>query len=157
VDGVIVVSGVGIRGELVNTITNDRLGRDSLIDNPYLRVNLGLDYNVSRIISDWDLFMMVQYAFDTGYDSDNISLRHFYEKMLLFRMELKISDWLSLEVRGAENLDRIDFMLQPEIAWTRLDNLKISVGADLFEGKQTGFFGGYNRNDRLRVKVKYSY
>jgi hypothetical protein len=56
VDGVIVVSGVGIRGELVNTITNDRLGRDSLIDNPYLRVNLGLDYNVSRIISDWDLF-----------------------------------------------------------------------------------------------------
>jgi hypothetical protein len=48
-------------------------------------------------------------------------------------------------------------MLFPEIRYQGIDNVEITAGIYLFDGKQETFLGGWKELDQTYVKIKYDF
>ncbi len=157
-----VLSRIGVRGEAAYTLTENRNGTDDLIDAPYLRVVGGLDYTWN-LFGGTELFAILQYAADLEVPrrrepnqespSDPIRFRHFYRRAGLLNAELRISEFLKPVLKAFVNLEKGDFVLQPEIRWVPLDGLAVTVGADLLGGGEGTFFGAFRKNSRARAQL----
>ena len=157
------LSKLGLRGELAYTLTEDRDGTDPQIDDPYLRVVGGIDYNFVDLIKDWDLFTIVQYALDTEVPKHGksnqegggvSSYRHFYQHAILLNAEFEFSEFSKLALQGIVNVEEGDYLLQPEFSWGLADGLNLTFGVDILGGGEDTFFGFFGSNDRIRIGLK---
>jgi hypothetical protein len=158
-----VLARVGIRGEAAYTLTEDRDGTNPLIDDPYLRVVGGLDYTFS-LSGDSSLFTILQYAGDFDVPSqsvrnqdsseDAIRFRHFYRQAALLNSELRLGEFFKIAMKAFVNLEKGDFLLQPEISWVPFDGLSVTAGSDILGGKTDTFFGRFRDNSRARLKLE---
>ena len=48
-------------------------------------------------------------------------------------------------------------MVRPRVSWGFEKNWRLALGADIFSGPQTGFFGRYNSADRIYTELRYSF
>nr|AEQ20481.1 hypothetical protein [uncultured bacterium CSL142] len=55
------------------------------------------------------------------------------------------------------SLDRDDWMFRPQVKWGFAKNWGLGVGADIFDGPPTGFFGQYRNRDRVYTDLRYSF
>jgi hypothetical protein len=69
---------------------------------------------------------------------------------LLLRRDL-LHDTLTPEVAWIHNVDHGDGLLRPRVRYALSDLLDVWLGLDVFYGSKHGFFGEFNRNDRVVV------
>lgn len=61
------------------------------------------------------------------------------------------------EVIFIRSFNRNEWLLQMKVDWTFQQNWRFTVGADIFEGDETNFFGRYDDTDRVYYELRYSF
>ena len=67
--------------------------------------------------------------------------------------------WRNVEAQALliHSLNRNDWMFRPRLTWNFERNWRAAVGADIFGGRSTGFFGRFEHNDRAYTELRYSF
>ncbi len=124
---------------------------------------IGCDYTKSDILFDHDLFIIVEYvgdhvthkgeALDTGTALDRV-----FRSAFATNMTYEFTDFTKLEIIGVIDFYQgDDFYIQPQLVHEVTDNLEITAGLDLLGGPRDTFFGEFKDNDRVYVKLKYTF
>jgi hypothetical protein len=163
-DVVTVISGWGLRGEAAYTLTSDPDARHPEVDDPYLRLVVGVDRTFSQIPVGQSVFVILQYALDTelpqrgpSNQSEVGGLRHFFRHALLLNSTWKYTEFVRVSVKGFVNLEEGDFVLQPALSWQPMDGMTLTLGGDVLGGRRGTFFGTFRDNDRVRVTISYQF
>ncbi|WP_156829893.1 hypothetical protein [Methylovulum miyakonense] len=61
------------------------------------------------------------------------------------------------EIAGIVSLTRSDFVIKPKLAYAINDAWKSTLGANLFGGEDTAFYGRMHDNSAVFVEVKFSF
>jgi uncharacterized protein DUF1302 len=159
-----VVNGWDLRGEAAYTLTTDSGARNPEVDDPYLRFTGGVGRTTRTTPVGESLSVILQYALDeevpqrgAANQEEFAGLRHFYRHAVAVNATWKYSEFLRLNGKGFVNLEDFDFALQTELSWQPIDAMTLAVGADFFGGRRNTFFGQFRDNDRVRVKVSYTF
>ncbi|MBI5207916.1 MAG: hypothetical protein HY934_09005 [Candidatus Firestonebacteria bacterium] len=164
-NGAATVSQYGFRSELAYVLTEDNKNNNILIDDPYLQFVIGADHTFLDIIRDWDLFMLIQYALDKelpvlgeeNQETESGKFKHFYRQAGLINSEFKFSEFKKIAIKGFRNLEKDDYIIKAEYIYKPVDVLEISISAEYPGGRKDGFFGYFDRNDRIIAGIKYYY
>ena len=73
---------------------------------------------------------------------------------LLINRSFLNEKWLA-EVMWIRNSNDNDGLVRPKVSYKGMDNLNLWVGADVFYGSALGTFGQFDRQDRVRIGVKW--
>jgi len=78
-------------------------------------------------------------------------------------VSVRLTQWLlyqtlKLALFAATSPTDVDYFLQPEIAYRVTDSLGLTVGANIFGGRnETTFFGQLEKNDNVYLNVRYDF
>ncbi|HZR02295.1 MAG TPA: DUF1302 family protein [Burkholderiales bacterium] len=117
-----------------------------------------LDYIVSFDLTPFEEGRLNVQAFQRVFFSHD-------EGILFERLETGISLLISTKVTPRwepelliiQSLNRGDRMVRPRINWYPQQNLRISVGVDVFDGDRFGEFGRFANRDRFYAEARYSF
>ena len=149
---------VGFWGEVALFFPEEiKSGQDVILSNePYLKYTFGIDYTFEN-----NIYLEAQYVhgFFTERGRGNLS------NFLLVSIERKfLNDDLTLSLSGgpgAKDLDEIKdsygTSLIPEISYRPYDNLELTMGIYLFEGKSGTLFGNLKDQDQLYFEIRRSF
>lgn len=144
----------GVRGEGAYFITDDRQRLNDFRNKPYFQYVLGIDRR-------WDkLYLLFQWLHEFTSEEQKFSyqdLNHVFQQSLMARVECSVGDYAQLAVKGVYNIAAEDYYLRPELNYDITGGLKLTVLADILDGPKNGFFGQYRNNDRVQVRMKYSF
>jgi hypothetical protein len=149
------VKGFGIRGEVSYTIP-----RNILFDDTYLQYVIGVDYTLSNILGNNNLFMLVQWIHELSENNTDYpwyDLNHVFQKTLMSRFELDLGYNGKLILQYFNNIYNHDQYIQPKLEYKLSDNIKATLLLDLLYGKDNSFFGNYSNNKRIQVKLNYNF
>lgn len=153
---------VGVRGEAAYFLTENRDGTDPLIDVPYLEYTLGVDYTFRDLLPDKDLFVLVEWAHqvqiphrDRAYGL--FDLNHVFRRSLFGKTELSLGAFARVLIEGAYNLATEDWWIRPGFEWSVIDGLELDARIDLLGGPEDSFFGAFEENRRIQLRLKYSF
>lgn len=161
VDGETFIGPWGLRGEAAYTITSSARAENPPIDDPYLRLVVGVNRTFSRILSTHDLYLNGQFLMDRevpsrGMDNQdivNVRLRHFFRYALTTEVEYRFNQFHVVRSQAFLDLQQGDYVVQVEFRWQPRDAMTWTFGSDLVGGPTGSFFGPYRRNDRVRVDL----
>ena len=147
------VSDFGIRGEAV-VKDNESFLTSSLtsVRNPTLFWVIGADY-----ISHNHWYYNLQFAYQHIFDYDPSILYFGTNNCFLFG-EIKkdlISDWLYAYIQFTRVLNDNSYYLSPQLKYTYIKNLEVTLGLNIFGGDYDSIMGRYDENDQLFFKLKY--
>lgn len=146
---------LGLRGEGAYFIP-----KDILIPNPYFRYVVGLDRNISNVIGQNNLFIIMQWIQEInekGIHYSTFDMNHLFKKSLMIRLQSDIAAIGNISIQALYNVDNRDYYIRPQVEFTVVDDVNFLVMADLFEGNKDAFFGIFDSNDRVLFKLKYSF
>lgn len=146
-----------LKGELVYTDGRQfNVSRPSqingLVTQDTLDYALGMDFNLpadTRL--NLQFFQRVFFA----HDPDIIPSKRESGASILINGELRQN--LEAQALLIHSLNRSEWMLRPRLIWRLERNWRMVVGADVFGGKSTGFFGRFNNNDRIFTELRFSF
>jgi len=124
---------------------------------------IGFDYKKSDILFDHDLFVIVEYiglheieeadAPETGTALDRVFMSAFATNITY-----EFTEFTKLEIVGIMDFYQgDDYYVQPQLVHEVTDDLSVTVGLDLLGGPRDTFFGEFKENDRVYVKLKYTF
>jgi hypothetical protein len=124
---------------------------------------IGVDYTKSDVIFDHDIFAIVEYVgeevtkegsgFDTGSAVDRVLV-----SAVAGNITYEFTDYTKLELRGAVDFHQgDDYFIQSQLVHDMTDDFEITVGLDILGGPSDTFFGRFRDNDRVFVKLKYTF
>ncbi len=159
---------LGVRTEAAYFLTEDRKGTDPLVDDPYVKVTSGLDYEFTNLIGDTDLTLIAQVALDEEFprrgalinQKEGVNLIHYFRYAAVGTASWKFSEYFKLDIPYYVNLQNADYLVKPEVTWSPADGLELSTAADIVGGNRTkadSFFKVFDRDDRVRAGAKYSW
>lgn len=153
---------VGVHGEAAYYLTEDWSGADPAIDDPYLHYVVGADYTFDDVLSDNDLFLLVEWSQEIQVPDRNMTYRftdlnHVFRQSLFGKADLDLGEFSKLSLAGVYNLETKDWWLQPGASWSITDGLELQVDLDLLGGPADSFFGSFETNRRLHTRLKYSF
>jgi hypothetical protein len=153
-----------VRGEAAYTWTADPDPRMTGTNEPFYRFSGGADRTIASRASVESLWFSFQYAFDsepeqTGPpDQLNVNpLLHPFRHALIVNSIWKFTNTVQLNLKGYLNLVDDDYLVQPEVAWKPIDAMTVVVGGDVLGGSTTTFFGRFRDNDRVRLRLSYTF
>lgn len=144
----------GFRGETVwqdrqSFLTSDLTSEQS----PTLFYIVGADY------SGIDWYVNLQLSHNHIFDHNDDFL--YFEQntvSVLGEISRKLnSEWLEACLNYSINLNDNGHYLSPRFTYTYITNLDLTVGAHIFEGDPTTFFGRFNNNDQFFLDVTYKF
>ena len=153
-DCAIVISGIGVKSELAKIIPENSEYLGNSDESSYCRFNMGFDRDFGRVIANLNVFLIIQYLYDSAYTSENVSVSHFFRHAVAGRLELKFSEWVMFEMKTFNDLEFFDSILQPSFTWKGVENVSVVLGADILQGSSIGFFGRFKDNNRLKIETK---
>lgn len=124
---------------------------------PYARFVLGFDYTFKN-----GIYTNIQYLHGFlhergGGNLKNYIVFNFEKKFLEDRLKLNFLSG-GFEFKQLKELSkRHAFILNPQVAYTFIDNLELTIGARIIEGKGKTTFSGLRDRDEVYFKVKYSF
>jgi len=171
-DAASTVGPYGLRAEAAYTITRDTRGDNPEIKNPFFYLVVGGD----RTFLD-NLNINVQYIFRRvfNFQDPNDILNPIRRELarqenllnnqidaVQHSMSLRVSkkwlnDTLETEVRLILGFIRLDAVVRPKIIYAVTDNLKLTVGADVFRGDEHSFFGRLRDNTTAYAEIQRSF
>ncbi len=125
---------------------------DGLVKQNTLDYAIGLDFTPG---TDTRLNLQAFQRVFFGHDPDIIPDK--LESGVSIFVNSKVGRNLEAQALLVHSLNRRDWMLRPRVTWGFEKNWRLAVGADIFSGPQTGFFGRYNNADRIYAEVRYSF
>jgi hypothetical protein len=152
-----VVGGYGLRGELAYRITEGNYEEMAYISNPDIRYVFGID----KTIGNFNLIAQYigRYVIDfvkLKIPSDSTSVMNYennhYNRLFAgqtnevihsvsIRPALNLFyDMLTIETFGMYNITTDEFLLVPKITYSISDNLKFSIGANYYHGKENSLY-----------------
>lgn len=129
----------------------------ALDDKPFLKFVLGGDYYFTN-----GIYINVQFAHGFLNERGRDSLNDYFISRLEYKFhndEIKlvpinfavgIDDWSNIK-------ENYGFAYMPEINYMPYDNIELSIGFSLLEGKGNGFFSKVKNNDEFYLKAKASF
>ena len=151
------IEGVVLKGELVYTdgrkfnVTRPTQP-DGLVKQNTLDYALGLDFTLSG-----DMRLNLQFFQRAFFSHDADIIPRKRESGASIFLSDKLGQKVEAQALLVHSLNRSDWMLRPQIFWNFERNWRLTVGADVFGGPITGFFGRYDNNDRVYTEVRYSF
>ena len=124
---------------------------------------IGLDYTRSNVLFDHDIFVILEYVgeevtregegFDGGAGLDSLLVN-----AIAGNITYEFTEYTKLELIGVVDLYQgDDYYFQPQLIHQMTDDFEITVGLDLIGGPSDTFFGQFKDNDRVFVKLKYTF
>ena len=121
-----------------------------VVKSPELHYVLGLDWNApwdilvsGQLIQSW----IVNDTVKTIRDKLDTTLTGLVRRNFMY-------DSLVAEVLLIANTNNGDGILRPKISYEWQDNIKTTLGGDIFYGDQQGIFGQFKQNDRVVLGVE---
>ena len=153
-----------VRGEAAYTLTADLDPGTTGINDPYFRFTGGADRTISSTTSAQSFLFGIQYALDTEaeqpgpLDTQEVNpWLHPFRQALVVNTSWKFTESVRFDFRGYVNRVEHDYLVRPEFVWTPIDSMTIVIGSDVLGGQATTFFGQYRDNDRLRLRMSYTF
>jgi hypothetical protein len=150
------VEGFILRGEgayywdkVFNT-TNLALG-DGTLERDYVHYLLGVDRPLFGLNTSLQFSQEVVLDFD-----ESLARGETREVMTVLLSDDFLGETLHLEFFSYLGLTDGDALLRPKIIYDMSDGLELTLGSDIFIGDE-GMFGGFDANDLLYVKARYSF
>ncbi len=148
----------GLHGEMAHLVFDgDR-------DDARLQYVLGIDYTKSDIIFDHDLFVIIEYVGEEvteegeRLDTGTTPVDRILMSAIAFNIEYELTEFTKLEVKGAVDFHQgDDYYFQPQFVHDLTDNFEIRVGLDVLGGPRDTFFGQFKDNDRVFLKLTYTF
>jgi hypothetical protein len=158
------MAGWGLRSEAAYTVTAGLPSGVSGTNDSYFRLTTGVDRSFSRLPLGESLAVIAQYALDTAprqpgaFGEQEVDPRlHPFRHALVVHSIWKYSEFLQVNLQGYVNLVEGDYLLKSELSWKPFDPVTVVVGGDVLGGRPNTFFGQFRENDRVRVRVAYSF
>lgn len=136
---------------------------DGGLEDDRFQYVLGLDYTKSDILFDHDLFAIIEYVGEevtsegTGF-STGTALDRVLVSAVAGNITYEFSDYSKVELRGAADFHKgDDYYIQPQFVHKVTDDFEVTVGLDILGGPSDTFFGQFRDNDRVFVKLKYTF
>ncbi|MDD5772499.1 MAG: hypothetical protein PHX78_03435 [bacterium] len=160
------LSEYGLRGEMAYTLTKDRKGEKKDIDDPYFEMVSGIDHTFERVIGRINIFILAEYVLDREMpvrgDENQVEngLKHFLRQGIIINSEFKKDDTKKLNVKWIYNLEKRDYLLQPEFKFippqknSSRTSKEIYIRADVLSGRIGTFFGTFRKNDKVEAGIK---
>ncbi|SFQ05080.1 hypothetical protein SAMN05216419_105112 [Nitrosomonas cryotolerans] len=146
-----------LKGELIYT-DGRRLNvtrpaqMNGLVRQDTLDYVLGLDFNLPvETRMNLQFFQRIHLA----HDPDVIPDEQESGASILLNSQLRQN--LETQVLLIHSLNRSDWMLRPRLSWNFVKNWRMVLGADIFGGRSTGFFGRFDDSDRVYTEVRYTF
>ncbi len=125
---------------------------NGLVRQDTLDYVLGLDFNLPvETRMNLQFFQRIHLA----YDPDIIPDRQESGASILLNSQLRQN--LETQVLLIHSLNRSDWMLRPRLSWNFVKNWRMALGADIFGGRSTGFFGRFDDSDRIYTELRYTF
>ncbi len=151
----------GVHGEAAYYITGDKDGTDPLVDDPYLLYTVGVDRTFSNVIGQRELFVLLEWVQEIPGESATrtpiIDLNHVFRRTIFAHVDLGLGRYTSFGLEGALNVGPGDWWLQPSFEWLVTDGLQLLASMDLLGGAADTFFGSFDGNQRVQVRLRYSF
>ena len=113
---------------------------------------IGIDYTANN----WTISPQVFTRFVTGWDQTVAEDRSSGFLSLRIATDF-MNEKLKPEVIALFDWADAGWMVRPKVSYEFSDQLKGTVGLDLFGGKAIGFFGQFADNDRIYTELEYSF
>jgi len=164
-DGETTLGDFGFRGEGSYTRSGEPPGAGTPFDAPFGMLAAGGDRTFSRIAASHDLYLNLQYLFDSGSAQTGEPtgpevanpLRHFYRHAMTALAEYRLDSFRKLVTKLFFNLADQDYVIQSEFEWKPWDGWTFRVGVDFVGGPANSFFGAYAANDRIRTGLTFDW
>jgi len=125
---------------------------DGVVRQNTLNWILGLDYTE---LADTRINLQLFQSHVMDHNSAIIPDRN--ENGVSVLLNRKFGDRLEAQALWIASLNRTDWLLRPRILWNFEKNWRLAFGADWFKGPASGFFGRYDRKDRVYTELRYSF
>lgn len=90
-----------------------------------------------------------------GHDAD--MLQEQFETGATFLLNRKFQSAWEGEILWIQSLNRWENLIRPRVTWRPEQNLRVSVGLDVFNGPDYGVLGRFRDRDRLYVETRYDF
>lgn len=150
------VRGVVVKGEAAHysgkmfRSTNPVIS-DGIVEGDYVHYLLGASYSVYGVDFSAQFIQKYLYEHDDFYVEDKVQNM---ATVLIHRSFLR--ETLSFELFSYIGLNDKDALIRPIVSYDITDGMKATVGVNIFTG-DTGYFGQFNENDMLYLKLSYSF
>jgi hypothetical protein len=146
-----------LRGELAHTWVS--LPADRSEDSSYLTGGMSVDYVFTQSPVGENLSLCAQYNFDgaSRQVDSYVDYQHFFRHAGLVQLSVEPARDLDMRLEAFLNSDDKDHYLNLELAWTPFTGLQSAIGLVLVNGPERSFLGGFRKNDRLRVMMRYTW
>ncbi len=164
-------AGYGLRGEMARTWTNDESGSNPFMIKPSLFYVLGVDHTyydnlyvnlqwIGRYVSNFEQHQIMDI---TGTEAAAMtSILNGQQDRVSHGMTFRISDnWLNSSLHAELLLfvyfKHTNYYVRPLVTYEFTDNLKGTIGTNLYYGPATSFFGFLRSNSGLFAELRYSF
>ncbi len=125
--------------------------RDGVVRQNYLDYIVSLDY---ALASDDRLNLQAFQRWFTDHDADIVPRRVESGASVLYSRQI---GKFTPSILAIHSLNHNDWLLRPRVTWAFDKNWRAAGGADILGGHRTGFFGQYDKQDRLYVELRRSF
>ena len=145
---------IGWRGEM-GYLTSEARRADS-----YVQLVIGVDRRLADMISDDDAYILLQYVrlevTEAARRQPDGGIGQAFANTAIGLFRYEFSHETELELRATTNLDDLDYLLEWQLSHKFSDALEGVIAIDLFGGGSQTFFGQFDGNDRLFVRLTYT-
>lgn len=149
------LSGFGLRAEAAYFFPGD-----ILLDKQYMQYVIGIDRNISNVLGTNNLFILAQWIDELTHDNIEYAyydFNHLFPKTAMLRAEMELGYSGIIAVQGLYNTNNNSYYIQPEFEYNLSPGLKLNLRCDIFQGTENSFFGMFNDNDRIQVRLTYNW
>ncbi len=132
--------------------TEDPQAADALVQKDYLNYVVGLDFSIG------DVKLSTQFIQKYILDYDENMLEDEINNMatVMARYDM-LRETLHLELFSYIGITGEDALIRPKITYDFDDSFSILLGSNIFVGDENGWFGQYQDNSMIYMKIKYNF
>ncbi|MDD2719773.1 MAG: hypothetical protein PHH47_00510 [Gallionella sp.] len=171
-DAATVIGQYNLRAEGAYTVTEDAVGGNPFVKNPFVylvvggdrtiddNLNVNLQYFMRRVENYSDPRaianpLLQAIAIQSAVVSNQLER---FQQGLIFRVSDKwINETLEAEVAGVYSFTNQDYVVKPKIIYAFDDHWRGTIGAALFRGNSETYYGRLRNNSTTFIEIKYGF
>ena len=126
----------------------------------FVQYVIGVDRTFADVLFDHDLYVLLQYVglevTSKARDPQPGGLSQAFTNTAIGLFRYEFSDDTELEWRTTINLDKWDHLLEVQFSHKFSDALELVIGGTVFGGDADTFFGQFDENDRVFLRLTYT-
>ncbi|MGB6128660.1 MAG: DUF1302 family protein [Psychrilyobacter sp.] len=163
----VTIGGINGRFETAYYMTSDRSGNEANVKNDRIGTLIGGDRDLGEFgLHNMNFNMQVKTIFlldkssveDNPLDTDYDENGDYIKNTIIVKLQDKFrSDTIKPSVKFIWNVEGKDYAIMPEIEYIYEDNLYITLGYNIYDGKETTEIGQYRDNDYIYLGLEYNF